>query len=67
MIARGVMFGADQPVVLHMLDILPAVEALNGVKRELVDVAFPLLKELLQLATTDVVTWLKRSSLRTLF
>lgn len=61
------MFGADQPVVLHMLDILPAVEALNGVKRELVDVAFPLLKELLQLATTDVVTWLKRSSLRTLF
>lgn len=61
------MFGADQPVVLHMLDILPAVEALNGVKRELVDVAFPLRKELLQLATTDVVTWLKRSSLRTLF
>ena len=44
MIARGVMLGADQPVILHMLDILPAAEALNGVKMELVDAAFPLLK-----------------------
>jgi len=44
MIARGVMLGADQLVILHMLDILPAAEALNGVKMELVDAAFPLLK-----------------------
>jgi hypothetical protein len=44
MIARGIMLGADQPVILHMLDISPAVEALNGVKMELVDAAFPLLK-----------------------
>lgn len=44
MIARGVMLGADQPVILHMLDIPPAAEALNGVKMELVDAAFPLLK-----------------------
>ena len=44
MIARGVMLGTDQPVILHMLDISPAAEALNGVKMELVDAAFPLLK-----------------------
>ena len=44
MIARGVMLGTDQPVILHMLDIPPAAEALNGVKMELVDAAFPLLK-----------------------
>jgi hypothetical protein len=44
MIARGVVLGADQPVILHMLDIPPAAEALNGVKMELVDAAFPLLK-----------------------
>ena len=44
MIARGLMLGAEQPVILHMLDIPPAAEALNGVKMELVDAAFPLLK-----------------------
>ncbi|KAI8566439.1 hypothetical protein RHMOL_Rhmol02G0040500 [Rhododendron molle] len=53
MIARGVMLGPDQPVILHMLDIAPAAEALNGVKMELVDAAFPLLKGVV--ATTDVV------------
>ncbi|KAI3968835.1 hypothetical protein MKX01_028985 [Papaver californicum] len=53
MIARGVMLGADHPVILHMLDIPPAAEALNGVKMELVDAAFPLLKGVV--ATTDVV------------
>ncbi|ONI26677.1 hypothetical protein PRUPE_1G039300 [Prunus persica] len=52
MIARGVMLGADQPVILHLLDIPPAAEALNGVKMELVDAAFPLLKGVV--ATTDV-------------
>ncbi|PSR92869.1 malate dehydrogenase [Actinidia chinensis var. chinensis] len=53
MIARGVMLGADQPVILHMLDIPPAAEALNGVKMELVDAAFPLLKGVV--ATTDAI------------
>ncbi|KAK8548631.1 hypothetical protein V6N13_054586 [Hibiscus sabdariffa] len=53
MIARGIMLGADQPVILHMLDIPFAAEALNGVKMELVDAAFPLLKGVV--ATTDVV------------
>lgn len=49
MIARGVMLGPDQPVILHMLDIPPAAEALNGVKMELVDAAFPLLKGMCRL------------------
>ena len=31
MIARGVMLGADQPVILHMLDIPPAAEALHEI------------------------------------
>ncbi|XXG75841.1 hypothetical protein AAC387_Pa08g0326 [Persea americana] len=53
MIARGAMLGSDQPVILHMLDIPPAAEALNGVKMELIDAAFPLLKGVV--ATTDVV------------
>lgn len=44
MIARGVMLGADQPVILHLLDIEFAAEALKGVKMELIDAAFPLLK-----------------------
>lgn len=44
MVARGILLGADQPVILHLLDIEPAAEALNGVRMELVDSAFPLLK-----------------------
>lgn len=47
MIARGLMLGPDQPVILHMLDIPPAAEALNGVKMELIDAALPLLKGML--------------------
>ena len=44
MIARGTMLGPDQPVILHLLDIEPAADALEGVKMELADAAFPLLK-----------------------
>ncbi len=43
MVARGVMLGPDQPVILHLLDIEPAAQALEGVKAELLDAAFPLL------------------------
>ena len=38
------MLGPDQPVILHLLDIAPAAEALKGIKLELLDSAFPLLK-----------------------
>ncbi|KAL2892500.1 Malate dehydrogenase cytoplasmic [Bienertia sinuspersici] len=53
LIARGQMLGPDQPVILHLLDIELAYEALNGVKMELIDAAFPLLKDVL--ATTDAM------------
>lgn len=43
-IASGAMLGADQPVILHLLEITPALGALNGVVMELNDCAFPLLK-----------------------
>ncbi|XP_071736095.1 malate dehydrogenase-like [Rutidosis leptorrhynchoides] len=52
MIARGAMLGADQTVILHMLDIESAAETLEAVKMELMDGAFPLLKGVV--ATTDV-------------
>ncbi len=42
-IASGGMLGEDQPVILQLLDITPALEALDGVKMELEDCAFPLL------------------------
>jgi malate dehydrogenase len=42
-IAAGDMLGADQPVILHLLEITPALPALNGVVMELDDCAFPLL------------------------
>ena len=42
-IAAGEMLGPDQPVILQMLEITPALEALKGVAMELEDCAFPLL------------------------
>src|SRR2546429_3852867 len=43
-IASGAMFGPNQPVILHLIEIEPALPALNGVVMELDDCAFPLLK-----------------------
>lgn len=43
-IASGAMLGPDQPVILHMLEITPALPALDGVIMELNDCAFPLLQ-----------------------
>jgi len=42
-IANGDMLGKDQPVILHLLDITPALPAVKGVVMELEDCAFPLL------------------------
>lgn len=44
-IASGAMLGQDQPVVLQLLEITPAMGALEGVVMELNDCAFPLLKD----------------------
>jgi len=46
-IASGAMLGDDQPVILQLLDITPAMEALEGVRMELEDCAFPLLAGIL--------------------
>jgi malate dehydrogenase len=43
-IANGDLFGPNQPVILHMLEITPALKALEGVAMELDDCAFPLLQ-----------------------
>ncbi len=43
-IANGDLFGPDQPVILQMLEITPAMKALEGVAMELDDCAFPLLQ-----------------------
>jgi len=44
-IANGDLFGPDQPVILQMLEITPALKALEGVAMELSDCAFPLLAD----------------------
>lgn len=47
-IASGEMLGKDQPVILQLLEITPALNALNGVVMELEDCAFPLLADIVQ-------------------
>ena len=47
-IASGEMLGKDQPVILQMLEITPALEALKGVAMELEDCAFPLVQGMVQ-------------------
>jgi malate dehydrogenase len=42
-IASGAIFGPDQPIELHLIEIPPALKALEGVVMELHDCAFPLL------------------------
>ncbi|MEP7041822.1 MAG: malate dehydrogenase [Dokdonella sp.] len=51
-IASGDMLGKDQPVILHLLEITPALPALQGVLMELNDCAFPTLAGIV--ATDDV-------------
>lgn len=53
-IASGHLLGPEQPVILQMLEITPALEALRGVAMELDDCAFPLLSEMI--CTDDAET-----------
>src|SRR5919108_5043072 len=52
-IASGEMFGADQPVALHLIEIPAALNALDGVVMELHDCAFPLLQSIVPTADLD--------------
>jgi len=56
-IASGSMFGPEQPLILHLIEIEPALPALSGVVMELEDCAFPLLKGVV--ATSDLNTGFK--------
>lgn len=53
-IAAGDMLGKDQPVILQMLEITTALEALKGVAMELDDCAFPLLADIVATDDADV-------------
>jgi len=46
-IAAGDMLGPDQPVILQLLEIPPAMDALNGVIMEINDCAFPLVQDVI--------------------
>merc|ERR1719427_474290 len=50
-IGSGYVFGENQPVILHLLDIAPMMGVLNGVVMELHDSALPLIKDII--ATDD--------------
>src|SRR5260370_18829094 len=50
--ASGEMFGADQPITLHLIEIPAALAALEGVVMELHDCAFPWLQSIVP--TTDL-------------
>src|SRR5437764_5014886 len=52
-IASGEMFGPDQPVTLHLIEIPAALNALEGVVMELHDCAFPLLQSIVPTADLD--------------
>ena len=53
-VAAGDMLGPDQPVILQLLEITPALDALKGVAMELNDCAFPLLRGLVTTDDADV-------------
>jgi malate dehydrogenase len=53
-LASGEVFGPDQPVILQVLEIPPAMNALRGVVMELQDCAYPLLHDIV--ATDDMLT-----------
>jgi aspartate aminotransferase len=50
-IASGCVFGSDQPLILHLLDIAPMMGVLNGVVMEIQDSALPLVRDVI--ATDD--------------
>lgn len=53
-IASGALFGKDTPVILQLLEITPAMKALEGVVMELNDCAFPLLEDIVMTDDANV-------------
>ncbi len=54
-IGSGELFGTDQPIALHVLEVPQALQALDGVRMELEDCAFPLLREIRMGSDADEV------------
>jgi len=54
MVANGNIFGPNQPIILHLLDIPSMLDVLKGVEMEIIDCSFPLIKEII--ITSDVKT-----------
>jgi malate dehydrogenase len=52
-IGSGQLLGPDQPIVLHLLEIEPAMKALEGVAMELDDCAYPLLSDIILTSNTE--------------
>lgn len=53
-LASGEVFGPDQPVILHLVEIPPAMSALDGVEMELDDCAFPTLAGVVKASSDDL-------------
>lgn len=53
-IASGAMLGPSTPIILQLLEITPALGALEGVKMELEDCAFPLLQQVVCTDSGDI-------------
>jgi malate dehydrogenase len=53
-LAAGELLGPDQPIILHLLEITPALNALNGVVMELRDCAYPLLHDIIITDQPDI-------------
>ena len=53
-IASGAMLGPNTPIILQLLEVTPALGALEGVKMELEDCAFPLLSQVVCTDSGDV-------------
>ena len=53
-IASGAMLGPNTPIILQLLEVTPALGALEGVKMELEDCAFPLLQQVVCTDSSDV-------------
>lgn len=54
MVAKGDVFGPEQPLILHLLDIPPMMGVLEGVVMELADCALPLLRQVVPTADPAV-------------
>lgn len=53
-VASGEMLGKDQPVIMQLLEIPPAMDALKGVIMEVQDCAFPLVVDMIPTSDADV-------------